>query len=117
MYALFKKGRYILGQEEMTNIATQHRSDMFKIIIGDLLYNLQKSDILASPQSGLIPGGASVNQLAFLYTVFYQAVDTGNGIQSFSVTQVKFLIVLGICFHYGLQTTSRRVILPEFTSN
>ena len=76
---------------------------MFKIIIRDMLYNLQQNGILTSPQSGLIPVGASVNQLAFLCTVCFQDVDTcdiGNEIQSFSVAQVKFSIVLDICCFY-----------------
>ena len=94
---------------------------MFKIIIRDLLYNMQKNDILTSPQSGLIPDDASVNLLAFLYTVFCQAFDTGDDIQSFSVTQGNFLC----CFNVNLTGTLllwfthyfSRVILPKFTSN
>ena len=62
---------------------------------------MQKNDILTSPQSDLIPGGASVNQLAFLYTVFCQAFDTGNEIQSFSVTQGKFFLS---CLAYAVLT-------------
>ena len=45
-------------------------------------YNhLHENNILTSLQSGFIPGDSTVNQLAYLYNAFCQALDTGKEVR------------------------------------
>ena len=55
---------------------------MEKKLVFKYLYNhLQDNNMLSSLQSGFIQGDSTVNQLAYLYHMFTEALDAGKGVQ------------------------------------
>ena len=55
---------------------------VFKRLIFKYLFNhLQHNNLLSSLQSGFIPGDSTINQLAFLYNTFCQALDAGKEVR------------------------------------
>ena len=58
-------------------------SKVFEKTIFKHLYNhLQGNNMLSSFQSGFIPGDSTVNQLAFLYHIFCEALDSGKEVRT-----------------------------------
>ena len=54
---------------------------LFEKLVFKYLYNhLQDNNMLSSLQSGFIPGDSTVNQLAYLYHMFTEALDAGKGV-------------------------------------
>ena len=52
---------------------------LFEKLVFKYLYNhLQDTNLLSSLQSGFIPGDSTVNQLAYLYHMFTEALDAGK---------------------------------------
>ena len=52
---------------------------LFEKLVFKYLYNhLQDNNIISSLQSGFIPGDSTVNQLAYLYHMFTEALDVGK---------------------------------------
>ena len=63
-------------------------------------YNhLHENNILTSLQSGFIPGDSTVNQLAYLYNAFCQALDTGKEVR---VVFCDISMAFGRVWHEGL---------------
>ena len=56
---------------------------LFEKIVFKYLYNhLQDNNMLSSLQSGFIPGDSTVNQLAYLYHIFTEALDAGKEVRT-----------------------------------
>ena len=56
---------------------------LFEKLVFKYLYNhLQDNNILSSLQSGFIPGDSTVNQLAYLYHMFTEALDAGKEVRT-----------------------------------
>ena len=55
----------------------------FEKLVFKYLYNhLQDNNMLSSLQSGFIPGDSTVNQLAYLYHMFTEALDAGQEVRT-----------------------------------
>ena len=56
---------------------------LFEKLVFKYLYNhLQDNNMLSSLQSGFIPGDSTVNQLAYLYHIFTEALDAGKEVRT-----------------------------------
>ena len=56
---------------------------LFEKLVFKYLYNhLQDNNMLSSLQSGFIPGDSTVNQLAYLYHIFTEALGTGKKVRT-----------------------------------
>ena len=56
---------------------------LFEKLVFKYLYNhLQDNNMLSSLQSGFIPGDSTVNQLAYLYHMFTEALDAGKEVRT-----------------------------------
>ena len=56
---------------------------LFEKLVFKYFYNhLQDNNMLSSLQSGFIPGDSTVNQLAYLYHIFTEALDAGKEIRT-----------------------------------
>ena len=52
--------------------------------------------MLSSFQSGFIPGDSTINQITYLYHTFCEALDSGKGVRTSSVTLAKLLTMFGM---------------------
>ena len=53
-----------------------------RLVFKHLFNHLQNNNILSSLQSGFIPGDSTVNQLAYLYHTFCEALDAGKEVRA-----------------------------------
>ena len=53
-----------------------------RLIFKQLYNHLRDNNILSSLQSGFIPADSTVNQLTYLYNVFFQALDSGKEVRA-----------------------------------
>ena len=89
------------------SVVSNHRSisllnsedKVFDRLIFKHLYNHLHDNDLLSLQSGFIPGDSTVNQLTYLYNVFYQALDSGKEVRAVFCDISK---AFDIVWHAGL---------------
>ena len=73
---------------------------LFEKLVFKYLYNhLQDNNMLSSLQSGFIPGDSTVNQLAYLYNMFTEALDAGKEVRTVFCDISK---AFGRVWHEGL---------------
>ncbi|MCG8047724.1 MAG: reverse transcriptase domain-containing protein [Candidatus Thiodiazotropha endolucinida] len=106
-----------------------------KLIFKHLFNHLQANNVLSSLQSGFIPGDSTVNQLAFLYHTFCEALDNGKEVRAvfcdiskafdrvWHVGLIHKLVAAGVTgevlnwFKNYLDDRRQRVVLPGAISD
>ena len=53
-----------------------------RLVFKYLFNHFQNNNLLSSLQPGFMPGDSTVNQLAFLYNIFCQALDSGKEVRA-----------------------------------
>ena len=83
MTPVHKKGNLSLVSNYRPISLLNYVAKLFEKLVFKYLYNhLQDNNMLSSLQSGFIPGDSTVNQLAYLYHIFTEALDAGKEVQT-----------------------------------